>query len=167
MRFLPCSPGTRNARLAAIPSLFGYAVHQHPEHATTIARVLATPLKRGPKPIVAFLRDEEIDAPLAASDRSPWTGRRDHALLLTMLQTGLRVSELTGLNCIDITLTTGPHLHCHGKGRKERVTPFTPQTAAVLDVWQHERRRPAQRSDIPTSRDRRLSRDKSTCRSPG
>jgi integrase/recombinase XerD len=86
---------------------------------------------------VAFLRDEETDALLSAPDRSRWTGRRDHALLLTMIQTGLRVSDLTGLDCVDITLTTGPHLHCHGKGRKERVTPLTPQTAAVLRVWQH------------------------------
>jgi integrase/recombinase XerD len=121
--------------------------------------VLAIPLKRGPKTTVAFLRDEEIDALLFAPDRSRWTGRRDHALLLTMTQTGLRVSELTGLDCVDITLTTGPHLHCHGKGRKERVTPLTPQTAAVLRVWQHERAGHPNDPLFPTSRGRRLSRD--------
>jgi len=113
------STSTRNARLAAIRSLSGYAAYRHPEHAETIARVLAIPLKRGPKTTVAFLHEEEINALLAAPDRSRWTGRRDHALLLTMIQTGLRVSELTGLNCADITLTSGPHLQCHGKGRKQ------------------------------------------------
>ena len=153
------STATRNARLAAIRSLFGYAALRHPEHADTIARVLAIPLKRGPKTIVTFLRDEEIDALLAAPDRKRWTGRRDHALLLTMIQTGLRVSELTGLDRADITLTSGPHLHCHGKGRKERVTPLTPQTAAVLRVWQHERAGHRDDPVFPTSRGHRLSRD--------
>jgi integrase len=121
--------------------------------------VLAIPQKRGPKPTVAFLHDAEIDALLSAPDRSRWTGRRDHALLLTMIQTGLRVSELTGLDCVDITLTTGPHLHCHGKGRKQRVTPLTPQTAAVLRVWQHERAGHPNDPLFPTSRGHRLSRD--------
>jgi integrase/recombinase XerD len=153
------SSSTRNARLAAIRSLFHYAALRHPEHADTIARVLAIPPKRGQQTIVTFLRDEEIDALLAAPDRDRWTGRRDHALLLTMIQTGLRVSELTGLRCADITLTSGPHLRCHGKGRKQRVTPLTPQTAAVLRVWQHERAGNPDEPLFPTSRGRRLSSD--------
>jgi site-specific recombinase XerD len=153
------STATRNARLAAIRSLFNYAALKHPEHADTIGRVLAIPPKRGPKPLVTFLSDEEIDALLAAPDRAHWTGRRDHALLLTMLQTGLRVSELTGLNCADITLTRGPHLHCHGKGRKQRITPLTPQTAQVLRVWRQERAGNPDDPLFPTSRGGRLSRD--------
>ncbi len=153
------STATRNARLAAIRSLFNYAALRHPEHADTIARVLAIPPKRGQQTIVTFLSDEEIDALLAAPDRDRWTGRRDHAVLLTMVQTGLRVSELTGLNCADITLSTGPHLHCHGKGRKQRVTPLTPQTAQVLRVWQHERAGNRDDPLFPTSRGGRLSRD--------
>jgi integrase/recombinase XerD len=153
------STATRNARLAAIRSLFNYAALRHPEHADTIARVLAIPPKRGPQPIVTFLSDKEIDALLAAPDRERWTGRRDHALLLTMIQTGLRVSELTGLRCADITLTTGPHLRCHGKGRKQRVTPLTPQTAAVMRVWQHERAGNPDEPLFPTSRGSRLSSD--------
>jgi integrase/recombinase XerD len=153
------STSTRNARLAAIRSLFNYAALRHPEHADTIARVLAIPPERGPKPIVTFLSDEEIDALLAAPDRERWTGRRDHALLLTMIQTGLRVSELTGLNCADITLARGPHLHRHGKGRKQRVTPLTPQTARVLRVWRQERAGNPDDPLFPTSRGGRLSRD--------
>jgi site-specific recombinase XerD len=153
------SAATRNTRLAAIRSLFGYAAHRHPEHAAAIARVLAIPLKRAPKKTVAFLNDEAITALLTAPDRSTWIGRRDHALLLTMIQTGLRVSELTGLDCADITLTTGAHLHCNGKGRKERVTPLTPQTAAVLRVWLKERAGQPDEPLFPTSHGRRLSRD--------
>jgi integrase/recombinase XerD len=153
------STSTRNARLSAIRSLFHYAALRHPEHADTIARVLAIPPKRGPQTIVTFLRDEEIDALLAAPDRERWTGRRDHALLLTMVQTGLRVSELTGLRCGDIALSTGPHLQCHGKGRKDRVTPLTAQTAAVLRVWRQERAGNLDDPLFPTSRGGRLSRD--------
>jgi integrase/recombinase XerD len=153
------STATRNARLAAIRSLFRYAALRHPEHADTIARVLAIPPKRAPKTVVTFLREQETDALLAAPDRDRWTGRRDHALLLTMIQTGLRVSELTSLNCADITLSTGPHLRCHGKGRKQRITPLTPQTAQVLRVWQHERAGNPQDPLFPTSRGGHLSRD--------
>jgi len=153
------STATRNARLAAIRSLYRYAALKHPDHADTIARVLAIPAKRGPQPTVTFLGDDEIDALLAAPDRHTWLGRRDHALLLTMIQTGLRVSELTGLDCADITLTSGPHVLCHGKGRKQRVTPLTRQTAAVLRVWRHERIGNPDEPLFPTSRGRRLSRD--------
>src|SRR5215218_7361109 len=153
------SAATRNARLAAVRSLFNYAALRHPEHADTISRVLAIPPKRRARPIVTFLSDEEIDALLAAPDRERWTGRRDHALLLTMIQTGLRVSELTSLRCADITLTRGPHLHCHGKGRKKRVTPLTPQTAAVLRVRHHERAGNPHEPLFPTSRGSRLSSD--------
>jgi integrase/recombinase XerD len=153
------STATRNARLAAIRSLFNYAALRHPEHADTIARVLAIPPKHGPRPLVTFLSDEEIDALLSAPDRSHWTGRRDHALLLTMIQTGLRVSELTGLNGADVTLTRSPHLRCHGKGRKQRITPLTPQTAQTLRVWRHERAGNPDDPLFPTSRGRRLTRD--------
>jgi site-specific recombinase XerD len=153
------STATRNARLTAIRSLFNYAALRHPEHADTIAHVLAIPPKRGPQPIVTFLSDQEIDALLAAPDRTRWTGRRDHALLLTMIQTGLRVSELTGLNCADVTLTRGPNLHCHGKGRKQRISPLTQQTARALRVWTQERAGNPTDPLFPTSRGGRLSRD--------
>ena len=81
---------TRNARLAAIHSLFRYAALRHPEHAETISRVLAIPPKRSERALITFLTDTEIDALLAAPDRDTWTGRRDHALLLLAIQTGLR-----------------------------------------------------------------------------
>jgi site-specific recombinase XerD len=129
---------TRNARLAAIRSLFRFAALRHPEHAQLIQRVLAIPSKRYERGIVDFLTPEEIDAVLATPDRSTWHGRRDHALLVLAVQTGLRVSEITGLSRSDLRLGAGAHLRCHGKGRKERVTPLTSQTVAVLHVWLRE-----------------------------
>ena len=101
--------------------------------------MLAIPPKRSERALVTFLNQAEIDALLAAPDRSTWTGRRDHTLLLTATQTGLRASELTGLTCGDLHLATGAHLTCRGKGRKQRITPLTATTAAVLRVWLAER----------------------------
>jgi integrase/recombinase XerD len=131
---------TRNARLAAIHSFFRYAALRHPEHAALIERVLAIPPKRFERHTVAFLIDTEVDALLAAPDRTTWIGRRDHALLLTAIQTGLRVSELANLRCEDLTLGTGAHVRCVGKGRKERATPLTSTTVEVLRTWLTERR---------------------------
>jgi len=150
---------TRNLRLAAIHSLFRYAQHRHPEHAEDIARVLAIPPKRADRALVTFLSDHEIDALTAAPDRTTWTGRRDHALLVLAIQTGLRASELTGLRCRDLQLTTGTHVSCHGKGRKDRITPLIPTTVAVLKIWHDERAGDADDPLFPTARGRRLSRD--------
>jgi site-specific recombinase XerD len=130
---------TRNARLAAIHSLFRYAALRDIEHAALIQQVLAIPTKRRHRTIVGFLTAEQIDALLAAPDRDTRTGRRDHALLLLATQTGLRVSELTALTCQDLHLGAGPHVHCVGKGRKDRCTPLTRQTVETLRVWLQER----------------------------
>ena len=153
------SARTRNARLAAIHSLFQFASFRHPEHAALIGRVLVIPSKRSDRTIVSFLNREEADALLAAPDRAGWTGRRDHALLAVALQTGLRVSELTGLRCQDVQLGAGAHVRCPGKGRKERCTPLTTLTAGVLRVWLRERDGHATDPLFPTSRGRALSRD--------
>jgi integrase/recombinase XerD len=150
---------TRNARLAAIHSLFGFAALRHPEHAALIARVLAIPPKRFDRALVTYLTEPELDALLAAPDRATWTGRRDHALLLLAAQTGLRASELTSLTCGDIHLRTGAHVNCHGKGRKQRITPLTSDTVAALRVWLTERAGEPTDPLFPTSRGRPLSRD--------
>lgn len=126
---------TRNARLAAIHSLFGYAALRHPEHAAVIQRVLAIPAKRTDKAPISYLTRSEIDAILAAPDRTARLGPRDHAILALTVQTGLRVSELCGLRRCDIILGTGAHVACTGKGRKQRSTPLTADTAAVLGAW--------------------------------
>lgn len=131
---------TRNARLAAVHSLFKFASLRHPEHAELIQRVLAIPPKRTQRTLLTFLTDDEIDAMLASPDRSQPTGRRDHALMLLAIQTGVRVSELIGLLRRDVSLDqTAAHIRVRGKGRKERVAPLTRQTVAVLKVWMRER----------------------------
>jgi integrase/recombinase XerD len=131
---------TRNARLSAIRSFFRYAALRHPEHAALIARVLAIPAKRCERAEVSYLTRPELDALLAAPDQGTWTGRRDHALLDVAAQTGLRVSELTGLRNQDVELGTGAHIRCTGKGRKQRCTPLARSTVAVLRAWMQERR---------------------------
>jgi site-specific recombinase XerD len=150
---------TRNTRLTAIHSLFRYASLHVPEHAALIARVLEIPAKRHDHPTVSFLNRDEINALLAAPNTSTWTGRRDHALLLVAIQTGLRVSELTGLKLSDIELSTGPNVRCHGKGRKDRATPLTRQTIDVLREWLAERGGDSTDPAFPTTRGARLSRD--------
>jgi integrase/recombinase XerD len=150
---------TRNHRLAAIHSLFGYAALRHPEHAASIQRVLAIPPKRFERNLVTFLTDDEVDALLAACDRSNWTGRRDHAMITLAIQTGLRISELTGLNCADAVLTTGAHVRCIGKGRKQRHTPLLPLTVEVLRTWIAERHGSPCEPLFPTRTGRQLSRD--------
>ena len=126
---------TRNARLAAIRSLFRHAALQAPEDAAVIARVLAIPPKRCDRAIVDYLSGDETAALLAAPDRGTRLGRRDHALLTLAVQTGLRVSELTRLHIQDLHLGPGAHVGCHGKGRKNRITPLTRATIAVLRTW--------------------------------
>jgi len=153
------SPRTRNARLAAVRSLFGYAALRHPEHAESIARVLAIPAKKHEKALVTWLTEPEVSALLAAPDKATWAGRRDHAMLALAAQTGLRVSELTGLTCGDVHLGAGPHVSCHGKGRKERITPLTKNTIAVLRAWLAERHRDPGQPLFPNRTGGRLSRD--------
>jgi integrase/recombinase XerD len=150
---------TRNARLAAIHSLFNYAALRCPEHALLIQRVLAIPQKRRDSTDVCFLTRAETDALLAVPDQSTPQGRRDHLLLLVAMQTGLRVSELTSLTCADAELGTGAHLRCTGKGRKQRATPLTRPTARLLQRWITDRR--ATRTDplFPNRTGGHLSRD--------
>ena len=150
---------TRNARLAAIHSLFSYAAPRAPEYAAIISQVLAIPPRRRERAIVSYLTPAETDALVAAPDRATWHGRRDHALLLLAVQTGLRVSELTGLARQDIHLGAGPHVRCHGKGRKDRATPLTAQTVKVLRTWLAELGPAPGGPLFPTQPGGRLSRD--------
>lgn len=153
------SPRTRNLRLTAIRSLFTYAALRHPEHAELIRRVLAIPAKRFDKPLVASLTPAEIDALIDAPDRNRWEGRRDRALLLVAIQTGLRVSELIALDGGNVSLGAGAHVRCLGKGRKQRAVPLTASTQAVLQVWLNERAGHRDEPLFPTRTGRRLSVD--------
>ena len=150
---------TRNARLAAVHSFFRYASLRHPEHAELIQRVLAIPPKRHQRAPIHYLTKPEIDALLAAPDRTTRLGRRDRTLLLLAIQTGLRVSELTALRHQDVTLGPGATVSCTGKGRKKRTTPLTPATAAALRKWIAEHNGRPDDPLFPGPRGRPLTRD--------
>jgi integrase/recombinase XerD len=154
-----CSVRTRNTRLAAVHSLFQFASLRHPEHAASIARVLAIPTKRYTRNLVCSLTPAEVDALLASPDRTTWLGRRDHALLLVATESGLRVSELTGLRREDIHVQAAAYLRCVGKGRKERTTPLTTQTAGVLRGWLRTTAGQPDDPAFPRPRGAALSRD--------
>jgi integrase/recombinase XerD len=150
---------SRNTRLSAIRSFFRFVAVSEPAHLLHCQQVLAMPDKRYVKRSVTFLDRAEMKALLAAPDRSTWSGRRDHAILLVAVQSGLRASELIGLRCRDAVLGDGAHLRCDGKGRKERCTPMRRDTARLLERWLKERRGSADDPLFPSVRGDRLSRD--------
>src|ERR1019366_4035260 len=130
---------SRNARLAALRSFYHYAALEMPQHAALIQRVLAIPYKRLARKLVGYLARDEVEALLASVNQSTRLGRRNHAILLVTVQTGLRLSEITGLRRKDVALDSGAHVRCDGKGRKERCTPLTKAACAVLKAWMSER----------------------------
>jgi integrase/recombinase XerD len=150
---------TRNARLAAIHSLFRYAAMRHPEDAAVIQRILAMPPKLFDTTVVTYFTEDEIDALLAATDQHTWTGRRDKTMLALACQTGLRASELTALTVGDVHLGTGAHVSCLGKGRRQRITPLTANTVQLLQAWVTERDGSNTDALFPTRRGTPLSRD--------
>ena len=152
-------PRTRNARLGAIHSFFRYVALEEPALGLHCQRILAVPNKRHVRRPIDFLNREERDTLLAVPDSSTWMGRRDRTLLLVAIQTGLRVSELIGLNCQDVILGTGAHVRCLGKGRKQRCTPLRPETAKMLKAWLRERHGQPEDPLFPSIRGTRFSRD--------
>ncbi len=153
------SARSRNLRLTAIHSFFRYTAFEAPAHSEQIQRVLAIPSKRFTRTLVRFLSRPEVDALLAAPDQRTWFGRRDHAFLLLAVQTGLRLSEMTGLKRGDIALGTGAHVRVIGKGRKERCTPLAKSTIAMLKAWMREPQRGHENVLFPNARGGRLSPD--------
>jgi site-specific recombinase XerD len=150
---------TRNLRLTAIRSFFRFAAYEMPTHSGQIQRVLAMPAKRFDRKLIDFLTRPEADALLAAPDKTSWIGRRDHALLLTTLQTGMRLSEATNLCRCDITFDTGAHIEILGKGRKHRVVPLCKPIAAVLGPWLDEAAPGEDDIAFPSTRGGKLSAD--------
>jgi site-specific recombinase XerD len=148
---------SRNLRLTAIHSFFRYAAFEAPAHSAQIQRVLAIPSKRFTRTLVHFLTRSEVDALLGAPDQRTWSGRRDHAFLLVAVQTGLRLSEMTGLKREDLILGAGAHVRVIGKGRKERCTPIAKSTRAVLKAWLREPQRGQGDVLFPSAKGERLS----------
>lgn len=150
---------SRNARLASLRSFYHFAALEVPQHAGLIQRVLAIPYKRLTRRLVNYLTRPEVESVLASVDQSTWIGRRNHALLLVAMQTGLRLSEITGLRQRDVVLGHGAHVRCEGKGRKERCTPLAKSTVVVLKAWIKEQGDDESRFLFPSSRGGRMSAD--------
>lgn len=148
---------SRNLRLAAIHSFFHYIAFELPTHAAQIQSVLAIPSKRFTRKQVNFLTRPEVEALLASPDCTTWSGRRDHAFILTAVQTGLRLSEITGLTQEDLITGTGAHVRVIGKGRKERCIPVAKHTLLVLKNWLKEPLRGNDGVLFPSARGKRLS----------
>ena len=153
------SARSRNTRLAAIRSFFRFVAMNEPAHMLHCQRILAMPGKRYVRRTVEHQDRAEMDELLAAPEGSTWGGRRDHAILVVALQTGLRASELINLRRCDIVTGTGAHIRCDGKGRKQRCTPLRQETLKVLDVWLRERAGADCDPLFPTVRGAKLSRD--------
>lgn len=129
------SIATRNARLAAIRAFLNYVAIEVPDELPVITRALAVPQKKKDRPVIECLDRAEVDALLAAPDGSTWTGRRDRVLLMTMYNTGARVSEIIGVRQQDLDLKRQHSVHLHGKGRKERIIPLWTETIIALRTW--------------------------------
>jgi integrase/recombinase XerD len=153
------TPRTRNVRLAAIHAFFRFVSFREPSCTALAQQVMALPMKRFKRKEIQFLTHAEMEELLAAPDTTTWLGRRDRALLLVALQTGLRVAELANLRRQDVVLETGPHIRCFGKGRKERCTPLRKESADVLRAWLKEHDCPPSGFLFPGVRGARLSTD--------
>jgi integrase/recombinase XerD len=153
------SARSRNARLASLRAFYHYAALEAPQHAGVIQRVLAIPYKRLTRRLVGYLTRPEVESLLGSIDRTTWLGRRNHALLLVAVQTGLRLSELTSLRQKDVMLGYGAYVRCEGKGRKERCTPLAKPTVKVLQAWLKEQGPDDAGFLFPSSRGGRLSGD--------
>jgi site-specific recombinase XerD len=150
---------SRNARLAAIRSFARFLALRDPESLAITTRVLAIPSKRTDKKLIEYLTRLEVEALLAAPDRSCWGGRRDYALLLTLYNSGARVSEVTSLQRDQVCFGPPTFLQLKGKGRKERTVPLWPQTSQVLQAWFDELGDWGNPIAFPSARGRPLSRE--------
>jgi integrase/recombinase XerD len=129
---------TRNQRLAGLRSFYRYLNIKCPHLSHHIQQILAIPQKRYEPALITFLDETEIDALLNSPDQSTPMGRRDFTLILFLLQTGLRVSEIVSVKCSDVKLSSTSYVTCLGKGRKKRSTPLTKRTAKILKKWLSE-----------------------------
>ena len=151
--------GSRKENSAAIRAFFRFLAFEEPAYSGQIQRVLAVPGKLSVKREVSYLLRDEVEAILAAPERSTWLGRRDHTLLLVAVQTGLRLSELISLDKGAVHLGAGAHVRCVGKGRKERTTPLTALARGALQAWLKEPVRKGATALFPNVHGGRLSAD--------
>jgi site-specific recombinase XerD len=150
---------SRNIRLAALRTFFRFVALRDPDSLGIVTRVLAIPVKRTDQKLIGYLTRPEIQAILAAPDRTTWVGRRNHALLVTLYNSGARVSEITALQQGQIRFAEHTCLQLVGKGRKERTIPLWADTARLLRGWFHELGANAAHVAFPSARGTPLSRD--------
>jgi integrase/recombinase XerD len=150
---------SRNIRLSAIRAFFRLVALRDPDSIGIATRVLAIPLKREDKKLIGYLTRPEMQALLAAPEQSKWSGRRDHALLLTLYNSGARVSEVITLTRAQVCFETSTFVQLIGKGRKERTVPLWHDTARVLKAWFRELGDHARGMAFPNARGKPLSRD--------
>jgi integrase/recombinase XerD len=150
---------SRNIRLSAIRSFFRLVALRDPDSLGIVTRVLAIPMKREDQKLIGYLTRPEIQALLAAPEQSTWVGRRDHALLLTLYNSGARVSEITMLKRDQVCFGDRTFLQLCGKGRKERTIPLWAETVQVLRAWFHELGAHTPNIAFPSIRGKPLSRD--------
>jgi site-specific recombinase XerD len=134
-----CSLRTRNARLAAIRAFFGFLAREEPSLLLHCQAIRAIPLKRTEHKMIGYLEEKEIQAMLDAVDVNSRMGIRDKALLLLFYNTGVRVSEIVGLNVTGLRLDESPQVRLLGKGKKYRSCPLWPETAQALQAYLQER----------------------------
>lgn len=128
-------PQTRNARLGAVKAFFRFLEYRLPSSLDQVCRIKAIPIKKTDEKVIDYLTHEEMQALLDAPDPCTQAGIRDRAMLHLAFAAGLRVSELVGLQCNELTLHPQPAVHVRGKGRRERDLPLWKETAAVLRAW--------------------------------
>jgi integrase/recombinase XerD len=150
---------SRNVRLTAIRSFFRLVAMRDPASVGVATRVLAIPLKRIDQHLVGYLTRPEVDAILATNNLTEWTGRRDHALLLSLYNTGARVSEIIPLRRSDFSFGVKSFVQFKGKGRKERAVPLWQSTARALQAWFRELEENSSAIAFPNTRGSSLTRD--------
>jgi site-specific recombinase XerD len=150
---------SRNVRLSAIRSFFRLVALRDPESIGFATRVLAIPVKREDKKLIGYLTRTEVQALLAAPDRSQWAGQRDHALFSTLYNSGARVSEIIALKRDHICFGATSFLQLTGKGRKERTVPLWRETSKILKAWFRKLGNNADSVAFPNARGKPLSRD--------
>lgn len=138
--------GTRNCRLAALRSFFGFVATREPELMAQCAEVMNVPTKKAPIRAPDYLEPEEVQAILTQPDRSTLIGQRDHALLSFLYNTGARIQEALDLCPQAIRFEAPACVRLYGKGRKERISPLWPETVALLRSLLERVPRPADAS---------------------
>jgi site-specific recombinase XerD len=130
-----CTATTRNLRLSALRTFFGYLVTQDTLRADQYRRVISIPLKQSPQRMIEYLEVKEVKAVLDCIDRSYATGRRDYALLTFLYNTGARAQEASDLRIENIHFETPPLATITGKGRKIRQVPLWSETVTLLKSY--------------------------------